>query len=106
MSKERKPALLHPFLFAVFPILFLYSRNMGEFPLSVILVPALESLLFTAVGLTVVRLVTGCWRKAGLLASSFLIIFYSYGHLRIALYALPVDLDVLPLKAHTILCFS
>jgi hypothetical protein len=103
MSKERKPALLHPFLFAVFPILFLYSRNMGEFPLSVILVPALESLLFTAVGLTVVRLVTGCWRKAGLLASSFLIIFYSYGHLRIALYALPVDLDVLPLKAHTIL---
>lgn len=81
MSKERKPSLLHPFLFAVFPILFLYSQNMGEFPLGVIFVPVAKSLFLALVGLVIARIVTGGRRKAGLVTPVFLILFFSYGHL-------------------------
>ena len=88
MSRERKPALLHPFLLAFCPILFLYSRNMGEFPLGVIYVPVIKSLFLVLVGLVIARIVTGNWLKAGLVTSVFLILFFSYGHLFRFLYSL------------------
>ncbi len=105
MSKGRKPALLHSFLLALFPILFLYSQNMGEFPLGVIYVPVIKSLFLTLAGLVITRIVTGSWRKAGLVTSVFLILFFSYGHLYQFLYTLPLPFSLyeLPFKAHTIL---
>jgi hypothetical protein len=103
VTKERDPILLHPLLLAIFPILFLYSRNMGEFPLGVVWIPLIKSLLLTTAGLALLRIPTGSWPRAGIVASAFLLLFYSYGHLRVALYGLPFDIDALPLKAHTIL---
>ncbi len=105
MSKERKPSLLHPFLFAIFPILFLYSQNMGEFPLGVIFVPVAKSLFLALVVLVIARIVTGGWRKAGLVTSVFLILFFSYGHLNHVLHRLPLPFSLyrLPFKSHTIL---
>lgn len=35
----KKASLIHPMLFAVWPVLFLYSQNTGEFPLWVVLRP-------------------------------------------------------------------
>ncbi len=105
MNRERKPVLLHPFLLALFPILFLYSRNMGEFPLGVIYVPVIKSLFLALVGLVIARIVTGNWRKAGFVTSVFLILFFSYGHVYRSLFSLssPFSLCTLPFKSHWIL---
>jgi hypothetical protein len=100
---ERKPFVLHPFLLSLFPALFLYSRNMGEFPTGVVCVPLLEALGATAAGFAILYALLRDRVRAGLLISLFIVLFSSYGHLRIALYALPVSVDSLPYRAHTVL---
>jgi hypothetical protein len=94
---------LHPFLFALFPILFLFSKNMNEFPLAVILVPALKSIVLTLAGLTVAAACLRNWKKAGIVVSLFVVIYFSYGHLRDALYGLSLPLDRLPHGIHMVL---
>lgn len=103
MGVERKPVVLHPFLLALFPALFLYSRNMGEFPTGVVLVPLVEAVCLSAAGFAVLLAVLRDRARAGLVLSLFILLFSSYGHLRIALYALPLEIDALPYRAHTIL---
>jgi hypothetical protein len=78
---------------------------MGEFPLGVIYVPVIKSLFLALVGLVIARIVTGNWRKAGLVTSVFLILFFSYGHLYGFLSSLPspFSLFALPFKSHWIL---
>ena len=79
----RRPPVLHPFLFAIFPILALYAHNvksipipLGELagPLAISLAGAVA--LFAALGA-----VTKDAAKAGAGASLILLWFLSYGHL-------------------------
>jgi hypothetical protein len=100
---EKKPFVLHPFLLSLFPALFLYSRNMGEFPVGVVCIPLLKALGSTVVGFSLLFALLRDRVKAGLVLSIFLLLFASYGHLLVALYALPVSFDSLPYGAHTIL---
>jgi hypothetical protein len=71
----------HPFLFAIYPILFLYSKNSVEFPPHVMVGP-----IFTCAGLTLLAFLL-LWilsrnkLKSAILLSLFLILFFSYGHL-------------------------
>lgn len=102
MVGEKKPVVLHPFLFALFPALFLYSRNMGEFPTGVVCVPLLKALGATAVGFALLLALLKDRVRAGLALSLFIVLFSSYGHLRIALCALPSPIDLLPYRAHKI----
>lgn len=103
MGGERRPFVLHPFLLALFPALFLYSRNMGEFPAGVVYVPMIKSLAAAAAGFGLLYAVLRDRVRAGLVLSLFILLFSSYGHLRIALYVLPFSIDSLPYRAHTIL---
>lgn len=77
----RKGLVLHPILFAIYPTLFLYSKNMEELDLSFLLSSVLISLCLTfflwAVGYMALR----DYRKASVIVSSALILFFSYGHL-------------------------
>jgi len=99
----KKPVVLHPFLLALFPALFLYSMNMAEFPTGVVLVPLLKALGATAVGFVLLLALLKDRLRAGLLLSLFIVLFSSYGHLRIALYVLPLPSYLLPCRAHTVL---
>ncbi len=74
--------LIHPFLFAVFPILFFYSTNIEEVFLSVLPVPLLTALISTLVILFVLLLVFKNPVKISILVSLFLILFFSYGHIK------------------------
>jgi hypothetical protein len=100
---EKKPFVLHPFLFALFPALFLYSQNMSEFPIGVVWVPLLEALVAAAAGFAFLYALLRDRMRTGLVLSLFIVLFSSYGHLRIVLYALPVPIDSLPYRVHTIL---
>lgn len=77
----KRSYLIHPILFAVFPILYLASENLGQVIWhEVIRTPILISLAATLL------LYLACWAtirnaiNAGILTSLFLVMFYSYGH--------------------------
>ncbi len=75
------PAVIHPFLVGSFPILFLYSLNLGQVSFSQILIPLVLTNLFSL--LILVTLGNGLRNvgKAGAILSFFLIWFFSYGHI-------------------------
>jgi len=81
MQKSAKRAyVFHPFLFAIFFILFLYSDNIHLLLLKGILFPLFLSLT-VAFGLWVLlRYILKNEKKAGFLVSLTVLVFFSYGH--------------------------
>lgn len=78
---------IHPFLLAALPIVFLYNHNLRTHPISAVelLIPLGISLGFT---LTVWLLLSWSLHhpiKAGIVTSLFLILFFLYGHVFMAL---------------------
>jgi len=67
-------------MFCLYPILFLYSQNINEVDFSQILLPAAVSLVFTATSLLLLNLLLKNGKKASLIVTIFLILFFSYGH--------------------------
>jgi len=76
----KKPFVIHPFLFAIFPILFLFSHNIEQVSFSKTLVPMAVALGFTLLLSLLSRLILRDNRKAGIIVSIFLILFFSHGH--------------------------
>ncbi len=101
----KPPIAWHPYLFAAFPVLFLYSQNSDQFPLSVVVPPLLSSLLFVLVLILLARVVLREGYSAALVVSLFVLLFTSYGHTRTLLaksafvYAFGVDKVTLALSA-------
>lgn len=74
--------VLHPFLFAAIPILYLYAFNIGQASFADALIPLLVSLAVTAVVFFTLKAILKNKDEAGMLVSLALIVFYSYGHVR------------------------
>jgi hypothetical protein len=77
---KRTPTI-HPFLFGVYPILFLYSINLEQVTVSEIILPVSLALGTVVLLLLFTRLVFGTLQKAGLVTSSFMLLFLSFGHI-------------------------
>ncbi|MGM0366726.1 MAG: hypothetical protein ACQEP5_09360 [Actinomycetota bacterium] len=78
--KKTIPA--HPFLFGLFPVLFLYSQNMGQLNFSEILLPSGMVIIFSAAALALLWLIfKKDLNKSAIVTSLFLILFFSYGHI-------------------------
>ena len=77
---SRKSLVIHPFAFAIFPVLFLYSHNVREVLLRWIVVPAAIVLVSTFLLWVVLSFLCRNKDKGGLLVSIFLVYFFSYGH--------------------------
>lgn len=75
-------SVFHPFLFAIFPILFLFAYNIDEVPATDILLPLFITTIGTLVLLLSLRLITKNYNKIAIIASTFLVLFFSYGHVR------------------------
>lgn len=71
--------LLHPFLFAAFPLLFLDSRNLDEVAAGELVLPAVVLCAATALLLGFIYLVCRDWGKAAFLVSVSWLLFFSYG---------------------------
>lgn len=79
--KFSKSSILHSFLFAIFPIIYLYSINTIEVSVNEIFVPILVSILVTGIFLIISRLILKDWIKSGLIVSLLLVLSFSYGHI-------------------------
>jgi hypothetical protein len=75
----KKSFVIHPFLFAVFPILFLFSDNIEQVSFSEILLPSAIVLGFTLLLVLLPGLVFRHSDKTGIIVSIFLLLFFSYG---------------------------
>ena len=74
-----KRLIIHPFTFALFPILALLAHNITEVVPRVALRSILISLAAAVVLLLVVALITRNWQKAAITTTLVLVLFYSYG---------------------------
>lgn len=83
--------VLHPFLLAIYPILFLFAHNKQEVLPTVIAKPILISLAATIIIYALLRLVLKNSVKSALLVSLFLVFFFSYGHLK---SSFPLDFNI------------
>ena len=72
---------LHPFLFAVFPLLSFYSFNIKELTLNVLLTPVVIVVITTALLLLILSFLLKNRNKANMFVALFVLLFFSYGHI-------------------------
>ena len=77
----KKTSLLHPILFSIFPIIFLYVHNIHIVPFHGFIVPLILSILVTLFLLAIARAILKNNYKAGLIVSLFVFLFLTFGHI-------------------------
>lgn len=77
----KKPFVIHPFLFAIYYILFLYSYNIYKVYFYQVIFPLLIVLGFTFVFVWLSKFIFKDNIKGGIIVSLFLVMFFSYGHI-------------------------
>ncbi len=95
MSVEKKRGFLaiaiHPFLFALYPILDLASKNANEIRIT----DPLRSIAISIIGTVMVFIISYSfsrnWRRAALVTSWIVIIFFSYGHVYLSIKNIAVS---------------
>ncbi len=89
----KRTLVIHPFLFAIFPIIFLFSVNVDEvFPEEIIL-PLFFVITITFLIWIVLGYLLKSRIKSGFIVSIGLILFFSYGHIYILLDEFQKDSD-------------
>lgn len=81
MSRWAVLKVYHPYWFGLFPIMFLYARNVTEMRLPEIVMPVALVTVTVAFVLLVLDAVVRSRFKTGLIVSLGLALFFSYGHL-------------------------
>lgn len=72
---------IHPFLFALFPALFLYSVNISLFRENVLIIPILISVIFAGIIFSVNLFLTKKSEVAAVISSFIILAFFSYSRL-------------------------
>lgn len=86
--------VVHPFLFALWPVLFVYSQNLGLVSFSQTWTSSLVLLGLSLVLFLLFTLVLKSPMKAGAILSLFLLLFFSYTHVHDILWAEHADYSV------------
>jgi len=76
----KRSYIIHPFLFAIYPVLFLFSHNITALSASDLLAPLLLVLGSAAMLLLILGLMLHNYKKAGIVVSIIFILLFSYGH--------------------------
>jgi len=84
MLEYKGQIILHPFLISLFPIFFLFSLNVHEVPINDIFFPIIISISITFVAWIILRKIFD-GVKAGNILSLFLLLFVTYGNIRVIL---------------------
>ncbi len=79
MPRVRRPPLLHPFLFALYPVLYLYAGNIGEARGIHAVGPALLVLAGVGVLMALGRLLDRDGQRSGIFLSALVVVFFSFG---------------------------
>ena len=83
-DKKKKSLVIHPFLFAIFPVIFVYANNIHYLPIVEIVIP-LGISLGIAIVLWLVLSFPLDKKKSGFIVSIALVLFFTYGHLYVFL---------------------
>jgi hypothetical protein len=83
--------VVHPLLFALFPVLALYSFNVTEVSPKEIVVPTAMAVGCSALLLLVLSPVLRGLPRAAIITSVFFVLFFSYGHILNVLVGSPTD---------------
>ncbi len=75
-----KKVIIHPFAFAVFPVLSLYVKNVGKGHLREAIEITVGVLILAALFWLFVNLFVKDKRKSSVIVSVFFVLFFSYGH--------------------------
>ena len=79
--KMKKHIILHPYLFAIFPILFLYGHNIDQTSPYIAMLTILLTLFITFIFFTLLTFFLKDSIKCAFIVSFVLITFFSYGHI-------------------------
>jgi hypothetical protein len=81
MPNKNRTLVLHPWLFAIYPIIALLAYNIEEIKIEVALRALIASLLISTVVYLIIYFFTKDRIKAAISTSIILVFFYSYGHI-------------------------
>lgn len=82
--------LIHPFMFGLFPILFIFTNNLTEISLDSLLIPVIVIFgVITFLTFTLIKISKNI-QKAALTMSFLLLLFFSIGYIRIWLYGFQI----------------
>jgi hypothetical protein len=90
MSKQQQ-VILHPIMFALYPVAFLYTGHKNLFDFSVTFGPALVTVLFSAMVWLVISKITGDWRRAAVPTSALILVLFSYSAIQRILTSFGTD---------------
>ena len=77
-----KKLILHPILFAIFPIVALFAHNIRELLPSITVVPLIVGISLSAISWLILSRILKDINKASILISFSVLMFFSYGHIR------------------------
>lgn len=80
-TKSKVDFPIHPFILAVFPVLFLYSHNIAEVSPKSTFLPIAATLFGTTLILFILYIIFRDLKKVAIESSFLLLLFFSYGHL-------------------------
>jgi len=94
MEIKFSKTFIHPFLFGIYPILFLYSHNVYDSYISQLFAPLIFISTITVFLIISLRLIIKNNTKAGIILSFFYIMFFSYGSIFSSIRKLDDGTDV------------
>ena len=81
VKKYKLPYPVHPFLFAILPILFIYANNLDQVFMSEMIFPIIISLAVTTFVFFTLKFILKDINKTAFVTTLSLIIFFSYGRI-------------------------
>jgi len=103
----KKVFVIHPFLFAIFPILFLFVHNRGWFTnYKDVAILIVISVIITSTIFFLLLFVVKNSRKAGIITSLFTLLFFSYGHIYEFAYSQNLDVFLISRHRYLLLIFA
>jgi hypothetical protein len=109
----KKPLVIHPFLFALYFILFLFAYNIHEILFSQIMFPLAVVLGFTFLFMWLSKIIFKDNIKEGIIVSLFLVMFFSYGHIydiiggaRLGNFLIGRNIYILPMWIIIFICIN
>lgn len=73
---------VYPFVFGLYPVLAMYAGNIDQLTLETLVPPSLLALGLAGAALAALRWPCGSFRRAAIPAALFIVLFFTYGHIR------------------------
>jgi len=91
VNKKKNQKIFHPFLVAIFPILIIYSQNIGRVNFEDLVLPIILMLIFSVGLYYILKIILKNPFKAALIITIILIFLFSYGHVYYLLNDVSID---------------